>query len=197
MFSFGADGQPGGTGHRRRHRVVGPLTEPFAPPRRARAARLHADRDPGRPGRASAVAAALRRRQSLGRRRPRRATRRSAPPRRRARARRRAGAVDAARRSAYRPTGRRTGSGVAATAASWSAIADDDVLAPRALPARDRGRRRRLRRRAGRRRRDPAVSAERPQRAVRVVLVSGAASAVLAADPLNRVGVTERAPDPP
>jgi hypothetical protein len=30
-----------------------------------------------------------------------------------------------------------------------------------------------------------------------VVMVSGAASAVLAADALNRVGVTERAPDPP
>ena len=30
-----------------------------------------------------------------------------------------------------------------------------------------------------------------------LVMVSGAASAVLAADALNRVGVTERAPDPP
>ena len=92
---------------------------------------------------------------------------------------------------------RRTASGAAAATERWTAIADDDVLAPRAPARRDHGRRRRLRRRArcaadailpfrASGRNEPYASCSRPARRRRA-----------RADALNRVGVAERTPDPP
>jgi general secretion pathway protein H len=173
---------------------VGPLTEPFAPPRRARArgftlveilvvlivlavasALLVAslERDP---------------RRTLG-----------------GEARRLAGALEHAAALAQW-TGETLG--VSATGSSyrfwrrasdgeWTGIADDDVLAPRRLPE---GIAVGVAAYAGA---PVPADAILPFRAsgrnepYAVVMVSGAASAVLAADALNRVGVTERAPDPP
>ena len=124
-------------GRRRRHRLVGPLSARAPASRALRAARIHAGRNPGRPGRSSAIAGGARHRLALGRRRSRRDARE---------ARRFAGALEHA---AARAQWRGETLGVSADggalpllaarlpdARAGSRVADDDVLARARCPSR-------------------------------------------------------------